>query len=236
MQITTLNKVINLVLVGTFALVLGAWLFFDKMVSYFGSDTFIAVRPHASEAIVIFAIALALLSVTMCLGLIVDAIANLVRGFLKKHVYESDDAERLLMCLHALQNFRHYREQFNKLFRADAMYRAIASETDEKNKSYAVAIFFQTAKPEHVEWTLQHYSMYVLATSYFTLLLLCLPVVWCTNNSCGAREFFTGLAILALYLLLHSAIDRYFYVYENTYRHVSVLLSDKNRVIESPPA
>lgn len=163
----------------------------------------------------------------MCLGLIVDAIANLIRGFLKRRLYESERAQRLLWCKHALKNLRYYREQPTKLFKADEEYQAIASEKYEENKTYAVALFFQTAKPEHVEWTLQHYSMYVFATSYFTVLLLCLPLAWFTNYSFVAKAVFTALDLVALYLLIHSAIDRYLYVYENTYRHSAAFLATR---------
>ena len=162
-------------------------------------------------------------------GAIVEGLTDLtIRKSLKNSASNPKIAERFLKKK-LYETFALWRREFRKAATAHGAYAVEGFPLDKKDRSLAVGIFFDDAKPEHVTWLVGHYAMFVLASNFAFLtiviqLYLFFPLV---SQSLSLGAFLTWeliLGLFVLYPLCSLAVDRYLYSHEVCLRHATVAL------------
>ncbi len=225
MQITTLNKIINLLLVGTWVTLAIVWCILTRT---WGIDKsrIKEVAEIFGSPVVVLVVTLFLLSATVFVGMIVNALSTLIlKPFLKKAITHQA-IMRLTRNKKDWEDHNFFVNEFNRHFRRSERYGHVATEEPD-NQSLACALFFQTANKENIDWLIQHYSLSILAMDYvFVLLWLPILVVF-MPLTIWYQAGFILLIIICTYALISTTIDRYLYSYEVVYRHGIIVLCQK---------
>lgn len=243
MQFTTLNKIINLFLIGTFTIVMVVVesiflkIDFNPLLLNFGIDpkgikdfiqtlglpAFILLSSIFSVPVVVF------------LGVTVDAATELtVRTGVKALL-----RHKFLVCLFANRRDSckkiYFEKKVDNLLRKTKKYRFLSNVKkvdnpflDGVDKSFGVAFFFRKGNEEIVDWVIQHYSVYLLATSYLFILSLFVFV----TVFLGAIEFTSKIWIFVtylflFYLLMYESVRKYLHTWEYTHSYNAVVLCDE---------
>jgi hypothetical protein len=225
MQVTTLNKIINLFLIGTFVVFLAcveAALWNPDI----NIDKLQALVASLGSPIFVFIATLFSLSTIILLGIIVDALTNMsIRPLIKK-LSESDWFMYYLQSQKYLAQYQYLKSKSEESFKAANKYECLLDAPH--GRPFPVALFFHTANKENIEWVIQHYSVYLLASSY--LFMLCLGVIiiplismagWVING------IIILVSLLSIYVLSYEACRKYIYAYEVIYRHNTIVLCDE---------
>ena len=226
MEISTLNKVINLFLVGLFTLSMIFVFKFQAITSWLKSQEVGAIVNSISVPLAIFVATLVLLSTSLFLGLLADSIISLLRSveFFKRKFSKDSWVVRRLQCEKQIKATKDLESKLQSAYQASQKY--TVGDPEVFDRTFTVALFFHTAKPENFEWLIQHYSMYLLAANYSLLLSVALILGTLSLHSWTSRIVFWMIDGFAIYLLLRTAINRYFYAYEVVNRQVLVVLSE----------
>lgn len=231
MQVTNLNKVINFLLIGLISIGIIVLSFYQEIILLFKSASFIGDASQLfSNSAILTGITLFLFSLSFFIGLLVEGGAAIsVQTFI---VWGSSKRLfiRLFACSKGAKAFNYTLHEFNKLFKVNKTYNRI-NKYESHDNPLAVALFFKTANSQTLDWVIQHYSTYILATNYiFLLLFLGTPVLiikfFSANFTLFVKIFISIIFITCIYLLFHLAIDRYLYTYETTYRQDILVLCD----------
>ncbi|MGH9421905.1 MAG: hypothetical protein ACRD3J_18155, partial [Thermoanaerobaculia bacterium] len=100
---------------------------------------------------------------------------------------------------------------------------------DDMMKDLSAGLFFRTAEKEHMEWLIQHHSMYHLSANFVVLLIVC--AIW---SLLKGWFFVAGGSILGAYLLTTFALDNYLYTYELSFRNAYLALKDACDPAQAP--
>jgi hypothetical protein len=241
MQITTLNKIINLFLVGIIAMGMTLYLFSAQAVQFLSSSQLPPIIKDSIGPIGSVFGAVVLLSFSVFFGVLVDAASEwLVRSFIVKKAIENSRLLRIAFRTQRQYTLTHdLRKRFREQLVVNKKYRNLAANDEEEDKAFGSAIFFETAKAENVDWLTQVYSVYLLATS-FVLIIIVLTIVCPILHAFGIPIKTLPLDwyipfMFAVYFFLYLGAHRRLFSYEIVYRHGLLTLSSTNYIQEAKP-
>ncbi|HMG72193.1 MAG TPA: hypothetical protein VK582_01720 [Pyrinomonadaceae bacterium] len=233
MQITDLNKIVNLFLVGSLALTIVALLWIDKIQAYYLAHHVAEMESTLPTSMVVLVTTLLALGSAMFTGCVVDGLTEIFLRANLRRLVDIRLVRKFFWVGKQYQTTKSCRDKFNSLLENNARYKSFHDD-DKGHKTFAAALFFHTAQSGNVSWLVQHHAVHVLTADYI-FLVLTFTIVFPILHFLG---FFAGfdvkllpfpwwcLLILSLYPLCHLAIDRWLYTYEIAYRHGMVVLSE----------
>src|SRR5918911_109418 len=227
MQITDLNKIINLFLVGSLALTIVALLWMDKIQMYFKAKQLAGGEGQFPTALIVLVSTLLVLTLAMLIGCVIDGLTEI---FFRKH-FKWLTGKKIFRSLFLVRKqyeaTESCRTKFTSLLSQSSNYRCI-NNVEEECDIYAAALFFHTAKPGHVSWLVQHHAVHILATDYIVLILIftiVFPVLHFLGLDVSVLPIYWWcLFILSIYPLFYLSIDRRLYTYEIAYRNAVLVL------------
>jgi len=235
-QLNTLNRVISLFLIGGFVVVLSAVLLREEIAKKV--DPFFARAPsrRGLEPMAGVLLTVGLLSATALAGAIVDALGNLtVRRFITKILSKDRFLAGLFWCAGEFDEYESWRKTFEAALENNRKHESLVGKPGMM-KPLSAGIFFRTADKEHVEWLVQHHSMYHL-TADFVVILLIGAVLAFVGAIVGAVRVawqldlfllaLTCASVAAAYLLMTFALDHFLYSYQLTFRNAYLALKDE---------
>ena len=237
MQITDLNKIINVFLVGSLALTIAALLWMDKIQIYYKARQPAGEEGQFPTALIVLVITLLVLATAMLIGCVIDGLTEIIlrkhfnwltkRKFLRRFFFIGNQYEETNSC----------RTKFSSLLSKSSKYQCI-NYKEEDCEIYAAALFFHTAKPGHVSWLVQHQAVHILASDYIVLILILtivFPVLYFLGLDVKVLPtYWWWLFFLSIYPLFYLSLDRQLYTYEVAYRHaVLVLCEDSSKSDDS---
>ncbi len=231
MQIGNLNKIINLFIVGLLvnALIVLSNLYFisdESKLSQF-------LQGFNSEA----AIAqLLLISIPVALfwGVLVEAITEFLR---REYIYSTrPNIAQTLSAILMLSKTRLLYEEFldkaMKELQNDPVYHKPSDEIKMNPRKYwtniAAALLFRHGTREQIEYAIQHYSMYLLATNFATIVLAG-AVIWIFAVK-KLLVLFSGLLVFAaiIYFLMRYSTDKFYFTYMHVYRFAFLFARERS--------
>jgi hypothetical protein len=174
------------------------------------------------------------LPVVILLGVTVDAATELTVRKWVKLALKSD----FLVCL--FFNRRDFRKKLffekkvERLLIKTKKYRFLlnSKKTDKLlldgiDMSVGVGFFFRNANERAVDWVIQHYSVYLLATSCLFILSLFAFVLVLWGPVEGVSKLWIIATYLVLsYLLVYESVRKYLHTWEYTHSHNAVALCE----------
>ena len=216
MQLNTLNRVIALFLIGGLVMVMAAVAYQDQIVCLLTKYSAPGLGPSAGAFL-----AVGLLSITALAGTVVDAVGNITVCLLvRKFLARRRGLAVWFLCADAFDEQDSWRTPFKDALEGSPRYKAVANNEDMV-RGVSAGIFLRTAGKEHLEWLLQHYSMYHLATSFVIIFIPCAIWSFRTGHYC-----ITAGTISGAYLLMGFALDNYLFTYEMSFRNAYLALAD----------
>ena len=225
MQISTLNKVINLFLVGFFVVSVILLFFYDKIIELLVLHK-VDIKSISSESFALLLGTFFLLSVSIFIGLLVEGVTSILRTPFEAGIKKPFFAA-IFGCSKPFEEYLYFCNEFKKLFKIKrANQLPVADES--RYGSYAVAHLFISANAQTLDWAIQHYSTYLLTTNYILLFIIIIPIeLLLTSFILFYKLLVFFLFLIIIYFLIHLAIDKFLYAYEVTFRHgVLSLLND----------
>jgi hypothetical protein len=227
MQVTTLNKIINLFLVGTsFNVILIGFIAYSFNGSFSVSDYArlkIAIGTIGEPTIVVV-VTFVFLSSGFMFGIIADSISSVGIFLLDKAIEIESLRRRVLFCQGSYEQYSHLSDKFEKLLKDTEKYKILKPEKIVR-KSYASGIFFDTANKENVEWLVQHYSIFLLSMNYILIVPFALFIATVFPTTLFWTIIFWIVILAFLYSLIYQAAHKYLYAYEVIYRHGVIVIS-----------
>lgn len=229
MQVTTLNKIINLFIVGAFVLTLLIFAFVYYYKDFITEAEIRAIKITAdaigAPVIALFA-TFAFVSVGILLGIIVDTIANLVFEDLLKKIYKNERSRLIFRCEKNFKKYDSLMNNFKQEFTSSDKYKDLPRNEDIYI-AYSVGIFFHTANKENIEWAVQHYSFYLLSLNYLFVSCCVLIVTPFTTLPLTYKLGLTAVLFVFIYVLIYQAINKFLYTYEVSFRHSTIILIEE---------
>ncbi len=230
MQISDLNKIINLFLVGSLAITIFAFQWIDEIQAYYKTKQLAGIEGQFPASLVILITTLLVLAVTMFIGCVIDGLTEV---FFRQHLKRLTGRNLLLKLFSGKKQYEATelcRAKFNALLSSNSKYGCINHQDEREDEIFAAALFFHTAKPEHTSWLIQHHAVHVLATDYIVLILI-FTVIFPALHFLGLGVkvlsiHWWSLFILSLYPLCYLSIDRRLYTYEVAYRNAILVLCE----------
>jgi hypothetical protein len=229
MQITDLNKVINLFLVGSLALTIAALLWRDEI--YSEAKRLVGTEGQFPASLGILLTTLLVLAIVMFVGCVIDGLAQV---FIRRHferLVERKFFLKLFFYRRQYEDTKSCRAKFKSLLKQSSKYQYISEEEDIVS---AAALFFHTAKPQNITWLIQHQAVHVLATDYIALILIFTIafIVFGVLHILGLGvkalpAYWLAIFIFPLYPLSYLSIDRWLYTYEVAYRNNIIVLCEE---------
>lgn len=207
MQVTTLNRVISLFIIGVMVMVVAAFAEWSAIEGWLRSHPL----TEGWGPIVGVAAALAFGAAAVVLGLAVDAVGDtLVRNLI---------LERLLRRDFPTWAPRPFRGMSFWRLRMRGLLQDRGVPPDEEF-SFAAAHFFRTADAKHTEWLVQHYAMYQLECDA-ALVGSAAAVVLAFEQRLAAA----AVSLICLLMLYHSW-ERVAYVYQVVFRNTCLAVEE----------
>ena len=232
MPVTTLNKIIHLLLTGTLVLMALAGVLLVQGV--IPSIPPLSASAYLSSPAVVFLATLLIVPVVLLIGLITDGLTHIL---VRRHTEAVMKHPWVLAITFTAFDYEQY------LAHDRTIQPLLDSELDSETmvetpaargrlrRSFATGIFLKTANKDAIDWAIQHYSMYLFATSgVLVVFAILLWAPFATRLAWPARTALIAGDALALWVLAHSSIEKYLYTYEVTYRHAILVLKEGSRV------
>lgn len=232
MQITTLNKIINLFLVGIFANTLFAVVVIYNAKDYISQNAIADLKTFIDSignSTVVLLITFIFLSTSILFGIVTDALSDFFFHRVLKKIIKNELVRKILYCNGNYEQHELLAKVFREMFSSSSKYKNLVKCNDESenkkiSKAYASALFFHTANKENIEWAVQHYSFYLLSMNYLLISCGCLILSLFMPITVWNRILLTGTLLVFIYGLLYQAVHKYLYTYEVTFRHCAVIL------------
>jgi hypothetical protein len=219
MQITTLNKIINLILSGSLIISIT----YILILFYF--PDYLATLPISNAGFVA-----ASLPVAIFLGVIIESMSENLRilfraGFLKFILYLFGAKKRWERML-----------SVGSLFRGKLLYKAdlkgislkeVGINEDVYIANVAQCLVFQKCNSETSGWILQHLSLSLLASNYALITLSLAVGSLFLNVPLNTRLILFISGMSATYVLCHIWIRKFIFSHTELYWEAYVLLSDE---------
>jgi hypothetical protein len=225
MQLTTLNKVVSLFLVGGLVLLAVIFLFGPDL------DHIYIFSESKAQALLVLVGALSLLALAAAVGAVVDTLASLTLGhWLRKCITH----KQLAVCFgqrHSFDDFDSWRKCFGTLIETREPIKTLVPAIRGHELSLGSAIFFKTSSQGLISWAEGHYAAYLYATNLAFLSLLTPIVLFASGRAQQLSGWALGSYItlsIGLGLVFSSmAIDKYLYTHEVSFRQASLVLLEE---------
>jgi len=235
MQLTTLNKIVSLFLIGGLVIMTVICLFWEELDHALptggGLYSFLESK---GQALLVVAGALSLLALAAAVGAVIDTVTSLTLGhWLRKCVSHRG----LAVCLgqrHSFDDFDFWRKRFESLVKNREPYKTFAPAITGRELSLGAAIFFRTSSQGLINWAESHYAAYLYATNLAFLSFL-IPIALLASGrsqqvSGSALAGYIALSIVLGLVFSSMAIDKYLYTHEVSFRQSSLVLLE-----DAPP-
>ena len=235
---TTLNKIIALFLVGGVVAFLAIGLHWKQIEMPLSSS------PTDDSGFWVF-FAFLLLPVSALMGAIVEGLSQVMLQGLLKRAHLNRTVARLFGQTRAYEHLNKWQDYLALLVPKDQHYQWLAP-VDEADKPWALRsisadFFLQSAQPGKLEWLVQHYATFVLASNLACAVALAVIYVPLGNLAAALGFWWPVLAwattaqiiallvagIFAFWALCSLSISRYLYSHELSARHMALCLSDE---------
>lgn len=223
MQITALNKLIRLFLIGAFAALPVATVYWSELRAFLGSAAFL------EKAGLAIPVSLLILTVASAVGCLIEGLADVTLRRLLQRTMQSKKLAALVLKSdeHSLVN--SWRLRFESATRRVGIFPEFLLEPNDSPKSLASAILHNKGLEAHVRWVDTHYSMFMLASGFGLVILAstAYPIFLLFHS--GFSIFVLGVAggcLAATYCICVFAVDNYLYAYEAIYRFAYLWISD----------
>lgn len=237
MPVTTLNKVIALFLVGGVVAFLATGLHWEQVYPLSSSAT------NDSGFWIFFAFLL--LPVSALMGAIVEGLSQVTLQNFLKRARSSKAVAKLFGQRRAHECLNKWQDHLATLVTKDSIYQWLAPVDDADKpwalRSTAADFLLQSARPGKLEWLVQHYATFVLASNLACVIALAVIYVLVGNLAAAFGVWWPVLAwattaqiiallataVFAFWALCSLSISRYLYSHELSARHMSLCLSDE---------
>jgi len=237
MQLTTINKVVSLFLIGglvLLAVVCLSWKELDK--ALIQGSTFYDFLQSKGQTLLVIAGAVSLLALAAAVGAVVDTLASFtVRPWLRRCANHRGLAA-FFGQPHSFDDFSFWRDRFRSLMKSRYRYKSLEEHLEGHEITMAAAIFFKTAGQGLVSWAESHYAVFVYATNlvFLSLLLPIVPFVLRRDQASGMPLCaYFALAIALGWVFSSMAVDRFLYTHEVSFRQASLILLEEKEAPES---
>lgn len=205
MQITNLNKTINLLIIGAFGLLnafcLDKWFFNSHYFQLFTTDNQI-IQNQAwwgalSVPFIIF------------LGVLIDSIGELLKVVIRKFTPAKGLPDKFYSILGVHKDFSIY--SFWKK-RLESRFSVELIEHATKN-GIGTTIFFENSKEPSVNWVINHYVSYLMVRGF--LIVMIVDLGFFLANGYLLKSLFI---LIIIYLLVSQFLGKIYYAYSFLYR------------------
>lgn len=229
MQITTLNRIINLFIVGVFANILIGLFIYYLANGGFGDGGIETLKKTVDAPGPLIA-TFVFFSTSILMGVVIDSLSYLLFHKLVRYSIDRPWVIRIFFLTDRKRLRDAFWDKFKQQFlRANKFTNISGGNSEEVDKSMAAALFFHTGKKESIEWVMQHYSFYVLALDYLVTVLPVPLVIPFLSFSCCVKILIAVANFFLIYFLCHQALNKYLYTYEATFRHCTIVLSEEQK-------
>lgn len=217
MQVNTLNRIISLFLKGGLLLVAVSFFFVDD-IRRFSCRHGLDQEWSAASGVLL---AVGLLSVTALAGTVLDALGNVtIRPFIRM-IGDKKSRTYFFLCCREFDEQERWGVIFAAELRKSEKY-ALPLGIESLLKPFSAGLFFRTAQKDHIEWLVQHHSIYNLSADFVPVLL------GCSVFSGQFGWWWPFILVGAAYLLTTFALDNYLYSYQLTFRNAYLALRDES--------
>ncbi len=224
MQLTEINKLVRLFLLGSCAaLLLGLYI----------PGVFLRL-PAAGLNKEIFAIPLGVvfLGLVTALGCVVEGFAQCTVGKLCQESLRYPWVSRFLFRRTEISRVDDWRCDFEEASRATKTFPRASMALVKQQRSLAAGLTHKYAPPEYVKYTEAHNNIFVLCSGLAVLLPFFWPpllILWNSGRysiwvACGSALFF----VLGIHFLCSLALHNYLYVWEASFRFGCIMLWERN--------
>jgi hypothetical protein len=222
-KITTLNKVVNLFLVGSLCLLLVGIMSRWELLRWVEGAVGGLGLGTRGDIILTLVGTLVFLALAALVGAIVEALTDVTLiAFVKKH-RQSERLARFFLQREVFESNEFWRRKFEEGPQASCWN---AEDFKKQGHRIAVGILFKTGSSAAISWAINHYATFILASN-FAVLLIALQIflikeIISGNLGLGAFTAWQVGAQLAIYALCSLAVDRYIFSYMLAYRHAAI--------------
>lgn len=212
MQITNLNKTINLFIIGSFgflnAVYLDKWFFQSYYFQLFTKDNQ-AIQGQGLWGVIF-------IPLIIFLGMLIDTIGEIMKVGVRK-IAPSKALPRVFYDFFWVhKDFKIY--SFWKQ-RLEGRFTSDLNEHATKN-GIGTTIFFENAKEPSVNWVISHYVSYLMARGGLVVMLF--DFVFFVGNGYMGKSLFV---LLVIYLLLVFLFNKIYYAYSFLFRFSDLYVS-----------
>lgn len=234
MQLTTLNKVVSLFLVGGLVLLAVICLFWQELDNALPATGGLSIFvERKGQALLVLAGALSLLALAAAVGAVVDTLASLALG----HWLRKCTSHRwLAVCFgqrHSFDDFDFWRKRFGSLVKTQEPLKTFLSEVPGHELSLGAAIFFKSSSQGLISWAESHYAAYLYATNLAFLSFLTPIALFASRRNQQLSGWALGsditLSIVLGLVFSSMAIDKYLYTHEVSFRQASLVLLEEKQ-------
>ena len=231
-QLTTINKIISYLLVGSLAAALIALGFKESIPDK---------MPDGAKLIV----PLIFLAAAAFLGCVIEGLrAALARYVLRTILNLSDENKphwiaAVLGLSRAFEDYQLCRKQFQTAFlRQKENYPEVATVLDKSLRSLARGLFFVKSNSDAVNQVSSHYATYILASGF--LMIVITGPLWCIflplEISWYHPLFIMLFWLVAIYALASLSISMYLYSYEVIFRQAYITIKETKKTVNQEGA
>jgi uncharacterized MnhB-related membrane protein len=224
MQLTTLNKIVSLFLIGSLVVIGIVILLCLLVLPGQLLEQVSALKSAVGEGSMTVIAGVLFLALSAAGGALSESVTAVSIRRPIKAMARSANHSRWLGQSRGTADYLFWRERFTQtVLKADAFTDVCASNHEE---GVAVGILYWTRQAEAINWAEMHYSTYVLVSNLAFLssvALLALPILAATGHcSWAAAAWGMTAATASLYAFSSMACDRLAYAYEVAFRQAVV--------------
>lgn len=215
MQVNNLNKTINLLIIGSFALLniclLDIWLYSSQHLNSIISFLKKNELEDFQTLIGLFSVPLIIF-----LGIVINTLAEMIREFI------GERSSRYKKRRSVAAFFRNANDYDRYIFWKTSLLDKLGSEFKE-HASYngvGTTIFFEKSKEASINWVVSHYITYIMAADF--AMILTVDFFYFLFFEQWLTALFTALLI---WILLCQSVGKFFYSYSFLFRFSSLYAS-----------
>lgn len=228
MQLTTINKIVSYLLVGSLATAFLIGLFIDQPIPKLIANNSTLI----SGASVILSVTF--LSLAALVGCIIEGISSTWTRRILQGVVEKKRFHWILYIFglsRDLQRYEFCRQQFHATLHQDnsKSYSEVMDTLDEASHSLATGLFFDKSKSDVISWVSSHYATYVLASGFLTLVSVAGPSWYgFASFRIGSQYLMPSILVwlISLYALISLSVTMYLYSYEVVFRQAYLIVKN----------
>jgi hypothetical protein len=226
-QLTTLNKVIRLFLIGTIAILPITAIYWHEV------SRFIDNSQSLGKSSLAIPMSFSFLAVAALIGCVIEGLSDVTLRRFLQGTMRSRSLSKFFLKSKEHDSVSRWSTEFIALAEEIDAFPKITENLRDSSHSLASAILHAKGVESHVKWVDTHYSMFMLSSNFALILLtlaLYLPRLLVDGTiSPSLCIFSVGGCLFATYCLCIFAVDNYLYAYEAIFRHAYFWISGKRQ-------